>query len=184
MASTPREAAETSPHKPTGELASRWARLAARIIDLLIALAVVVPAALIGFLVAGIAYSPPGVPVIALENLFIVGPIALAAFLVVSVVQLYLLGTRGQTAGRIVMKVRVVDARTGEHPGWARLVLLRAILQVLIVGALNSIALLNPIAGISMGAIYAIIDSLFVFRQDRRTIHDHYSGTRVDKVAD
>ena len=184
MASTPHDARDTAAHKPTSELASRWARLAARIIDLLIAFVVVVPAALIGFRVAGITYSPPGVPVFALENLFIVGPIFLVALLVVSVVQLYLLGTRGQTAGRIVMKVRVVDARTGEHPGWVRLVLLRAILQVLIVGALNSIALLNPIAGISMGAIYAIIDSLFAFRQDRRAIHDHIAGTRVDKVTD
>ena len=183
MASTPIETEKPSVSEPARELASPWVRLAAKIIDLLITLAVIIPAALIGFLVADVSYSAPGVPVFAFDNLFIVGPIVLAALLVISVVQLYLLGTRGQTIGKIVMKVRVVDARTGEHPGWERLVLLRSLLHLLTMVALNSIALLNPITGPSMGAIYGIIDSFFIFRSDRRTIHDHIAETRVDKVA-
>ena len=67
------------------------------------------------------------------------------------------------------MKVRVVDAQTGNHPGWARLVLLRTIVNSIISGVIF---------------IYWIVDSLFIFRADHRTIHDLYSGTRVVKVVD
>ena len=86
------------------------------------------------------------------------------------VIQLVLLGTRGQTIGKIAMKIRIVDAQSGAHPGWARLILLRAIVN----GILTSIPFL--------GTVYWIVDSLFIFRSDHRTIHDLYSGTRVVRV--
>ena len=69
------------------------------------------------------------------------------------------------------MNVRIVDSVTGAHPGWARLILLRVIVQSI----LTSIPF--------VGGIYFIVDSLFIFREDRRTIHDMIAGTRVDKVV-
>ena len=86
--------------------------------------------------------------------------------------QWFLLGSRGQTIGKIVMKVRVVDSKTGAHPGWARLIFLRTIVNGIITGI--------PFAG----SIYRLVDSLLIFRGDHRTIHDMIAGARVDKVTD
>ena len=51
--------------------------------------------------------------------------------------------------------------------------------ELLIPSVLNAI----PFVGQGLSSIYIIIDSLFIFRADRRTIHDFIAGTRVDKVA-
>ena len=149
--------------QPANELASPLARLAAVIIDILILLAVIIPLSII----AALTFAADQ-----LENDDASGVIAVAviAFIVIFVIQMVLLGTRGQTIGKIAMKVRVVDAQTGAHPGWARLVLLRSIVNGILTGI--------PF----VGNIYWLVDSLFIFRADHRTIHDLYSGTRVIKV--
>lgn len=141
------------PAQPATELASPWARLAAVIIDWLILY--VVPGLI--FLVAGLSEDDTSSGLIAA---------AILVFVVIFVIQMVLLGTRGQTIGKIALRVRVVDARTGMHPGWARLVLLRTIV--------NWILQIIP--------FYGLVDALFIFRADHRTIHDLYSGTRVDKL--
>ena len=92
---------------------------------------------------------------------------ALALLAVFIVVQMVLLGTRGQTLGKIALNIRVVDYRTGEHAGFARLVLLRVIVNTLIGGVVP---------------LYGLVDALFIFREDRRCIHDHIAGTRVEHV--
>ena len=156
--------------EPASELASPWARLGAVIIDVLIYIGVSIIAVVVGLLLFGGDFSftsndsemeTNNVPFIIL---------VVAASLITLIVQWYLLGSRGQTLGKMALKIRVVDTQTGEHPGWPRLVLLRAIVN----GILTGIPLL--------GFVYFLVDSLFIFRADHRTIHDLYSGTRVDKV--
>ena len=139
----------------SSELASPGARFMAYIIDVLIVLAVFFPILFLPLLLAdaGIAFG-------------------IMATIAIVIVQFVLLGTRGQTVGKILLKIRIVDARTGEHSGWARLVLLRSIVNGIL------IAIMGP------GTIYFVVDSLFVFRGDHRTIHDLYSSTRVDRVTD
>lgn len=141
--------------QPTTELATPWARLAAFIIDALI----------IGILplILGVVAFASGEDE-ASFGLILAG---LVIFIVILVVQMVLLGTRGQTIGKIALKIRIVDAQTGAHPGWPRLVLLRTIVNSLL-------------SGITI--IYWIVDSLFIFRGDHRTIHDLYSGTHVVKL--
>jgi len=157
MAYRPYEAGEMLAEEPTSELASPWIRLVAWLIDGLIYFAVAVTAAIVGFFAIG---GETGAAVL-----------AVIAFIVVFVVQLILLGSRGQTIGKIALKVRIVDGVTGTHPGWARIVLLRYILN----GILTGIPFI--------GGIYWLVDSLFIFRADHRTIHDMIASTRVDKVA-
>ena len=142
------------------ELASPWARLAAVIIDGLI---VGVPATVF-FLLAIVSGSSEDDPSL---GLILAGA---AVSIILFVVQMVLLGTRGQTIGKIALRIRIVDAQSGAHPGWARLVLLRAIVNAILAG----------LPGV--GWLYWVIDSLFIFRGDHRTIHDLYSGTRVDKL--
>ena len=150
---------DLSQAQPASELARPLSRLAAVIIDILIGIIVTAP-----FWIIALVPSDDGE----------VSTGLIAASIVVGIIffiiQMVLLGTRGQTIGKIAMKVRIVDVQTGEHPGWPRLVLLRAIVN----------GLLTPIP--LLGFIYFLVDSLFIFRPDHRTVHDLYSGTRVDKL--
>ena len=157
MAYRPYETDEMQPEQSATELASPWARLAAWIIDILIYIAVIIPSAAVGFFIVGEEFGAP--------------VFAVVAFIVVFIIQMVLLGSRGQTIGKIALKVRVVDSVTGMHPGWARIVLLRTVVN----WVLTSIPFI--------GGIYWLVDSLFIFREDHRTIHDMIGGTRVDKVT-
>ena len=181
MAYRPYESGEMTEGEPASELASPWIRLVAWLIDALIYFLVTMVAVMIGVAIAGLGFSDL---VDFADGFFraivLVIVLTLLAFLVIFIVQMVLLATRGQTIGKIIMKIRIVDAQTGEHPGWARLILLRTIVNGLISGVLNAI----PVVGQGLGSLYFIIDSLFIFRADRRTIHDLIAGTRVDKVAE
>jgi uncharacterized RDD family membrane protein YckC len=78
----------------------------------------------------------------------------------------YLLYTRGQTIGKVVVKTKIVDMG-GKIPSFARLVLLRYLTPML-VGAI-------PI----IGGIFGILNPLFIFGKERRCVHDYMAGTRV-----
>ncbi len=77
--------------------------------------------------------------------------------------QVYLLSTFGQTIGKKVMNIKIVKIDTDENGGLVTNVLIRGVL--------------NGIIGLTL--IYVIVDILFIFRDDRRCIHDLIAGTRV-----
>ena len=177
MAYRPNDSGGMPAEEPATELASPWERLVAWIIDGLIYFAVIVVAVFIGIAIAGVGLSD----LIDFDLEFFLGALAivivlvLLAFLAIFIVQIVLLVTRGQTIGKIIMKIRIVDAVTGQHPGWARLILLRTIVNSVIISFLNILP--------GAGGAYFLVDSLFIFRADHRTIHDLIAGTRVDKVS-
>ncbi len=78
-------------------------------------------------------------------------------------VQAVFLTKDGQTIGKKVTKIRIVNENTGENGGFVPNVLLRAIVNALL----------------SLIPFYALIDILFIFRKDRRCIHDFIAGTVV-----
>ena len=80
--------------------------------------------------------------------------------------QIYLLSTRGQTLGKRWMKVRIVKL-DGSAPGFVHAVLLRSVV--------SGLPRVIPV----VGSIFSLIDALFIFRQDRRCIHDMIASTRV-----
>ena len=160
--------------EPATELASPWARLAAWIIDALIYFVVIIVAVLIGFAVASVILSDIG-DSFNLAGVAVMVVLSVLALLIVFIIQMVLLATRGQTIGKIIMKIRIVEAQTGAHPGWARLILLRTIVNGIIISVLNILP--------GAGGAYFLVDSLFIFREDHRTIHDLFAGTRVDKVS-
>ena len=90
-------------------------------------------------------------------TLFFLGILALAA------VQIYFLSVQGQTIGKMVMSVKVVKIDTDKNGGFVPNVLLRAVLN----GILGFIPL------------YSLVDVLFIFREDRRCIHDLIASTKV-----
>ena len=75
----------------------------------------------------------------------------------------------GQTPAKRILKQVVVDAKTGEVFTWSRM----ALREVAVKGAAGNIA-----GGASNGITF-VIDSLFVFRDDRRTVHDLIVGSKV-----
>ena len=98
-----------------------------------------------------------------------VGATALMGLLILQNVQVYLVATSGQTIGKRVMRIRIVDARTGDYPGWFRVVVLRIYANRILI----TVTFL----------LYGLVDALFIFRGDRRTVHDRLAQTRVDRVG-
>lgn len=105
-----------------------------------------------------------GGPYVAL--FFIFFPLAVVYVLGLAVVQVVLLTVAGQTLGKKALDIRIVKVETGRNGGFVTNVLLRSILN----GALGLIPL------------YSLVDILFIFRSDRRCIHDLIAGTVVVKA--
>lgn len=97
-------------------------------------------------------------------GLFILLILALAG------VQIFMLVKYSQTIGKRVLGIRIYNHSTGERADWVKTIVLR--------GIVNSIPSSIPL----IGGIYALVDILFIFRQDRRCIHDLIAGTVVGTV--
>ncbi|MGN6545335.1 MAG: RDD family protein [Aureliella sp.] len=87
------------------------------------------------------------------------------------VLQIYLLATRSQTIGKYLMKTQIVDVNTGRPADFVHSFLLRLLLN----GLISSIP--------CIGSIYAIVDICFIFREDRRCIHDLLAQTCVVDIS-
>jgi uncharacterized RDD family membrane protein YckC len=155
--------AEVADVTPEGrvELAGRGTRLAAAIIDGLIILAL--------FWVVGVL-TP--------WNVF-TGQYAQAGFLVILGMQAlgfgllaaingWLLAKRGQTVGKMLLGLRITR-KDGSHPSLLHSLLLRYGVGYLI----SAIPLI--------GMFFWLVDSLFIFRANRRCIHDLIADTVVVK---
>jgi uncharacterized RDD family membrane protein YckC len=75
----------------------------------------------------------------------------------------------GQTPAKRLLRQVVVDANTGEVFSWSRM----ALREFAVKGAAG-----NIVGGATSGVSF-VVDSLFVFRQDRRTVHDLIVGSKV-----
>lgn len=141
------------------ELASVGLRTAAHLIDLAVAIA--------ALLLAAIMLSR--LPNNALSILGIVG--AIAVVLGVLVYQSASLAMRGQSIGKAMMRIRVITHSEATNPGFVKAVLLRWWLPSLI----YTIPYL--------GWAFWIADCLCIFRQGRRCLHDRMADTIVVVVA-
>lgn len=98
--------------------------------------------------------APPIHPIFWLGMLLLVG---------LSVYNLVLLTTKGQTIGKKVLGIRISNYLDDGNPGFVKAVLLR----VFVNGLLGFIP------------FYGIVDLCFIFGDERRCIHDLIAGTRV-----
>lgn len=142
------------------ELASRWARLGGSLIDGLILAAVFWGAVYVfGFMDRALDED---MAMTAFDAILLVGWLGL--FLLVNG---YLLATRGQTIGKIVAGTRIVSYENDRLvPLWKLMVLRYVPFYVL-----GYIPLIGPVLG--------LINPLFIFKEDRRCLHDHVAGTKV-----
>lgn len=89
-------------------------------------------------------------------------------------VQVILLSTRGQTIGKIMLNIRVVRL-DGARAGFGRAWFLREFVPSL----LGFIPIIGPLL---LSPVFFIADCCFIFRDDRRCIHDLLANTRVVKA--
>lgn len=146
-------------------LAGRGSRLVAQLVDSFVAMALAA-AFLVPWLLtadtATMAADPADPDALAGAML---GVLAIP-MLILLAVQLYLLYRDGQTVGKKVAKVRIVKD-DGDRAGLWRILLLR----YLVPGLLGAVPL--------VGGVFSLVDILFIFREDRRCIHDHVASTKV-----
>lgn len=98
----------------------------------------------------------------------------LGAMLLLGIVQIVLLSTRGQTIGKRILGIRIVRL-DGTRVGFVRAWLLREFVPALI----GIVPIIGPFL---LRPLFTLVDWCFVFRDDRRCIHDFIAGTKVVKA--
>jgi uncharacterized RDD family membrane protein YckC len=143
-------------------LATRGARLGGAIIDMLIAIVIIWP------MMYFLGYFDR-----AMEGATTIGDeieLTASGFVSFLVIHGYLLATRGQTVGKLVAGTRIVSVADNKILPFHKVILLR----YLPLWVVAYIPVIGPIVG--------LINPLFIFRDDRRCLHDHIAGTRVIKA--
>lgn len=150
------------------ELASRWARLGGAIVDGLIILAVMIPLMVAtGYWERAMAAATSGGEPAFMDQLEMAG----LGLLVQLAINGYLLNKYGQTVGKRVAGTRIVSIEDNRIlPLWRVFVI-----RILSVGIISQVPVVGP--------IFAIVNVLFVFRADKRCIHDLMAGTKVVKAS-
>ena len=75
----------------------------------------------------------------------------------------------GQTPAKRLMRQVVIDARTGKQFTWVQMLLREFVLK----------GVAGGIASSATSGVTFVIDSLFIFREDRKTIHDMIIQSKV-----
>jgi uncharacterized RDD family membrane protein YckC len=141
------------------EPAQRWMRLVAVLLDAAI---VLVPTWMMSAVLRS-AMHPYSRPSDGIKLLVLLYFMAVIVYLVM---QLVMLHRSGQTLGKRLMGIRIVRT-DGTRAGLGRILLLRSLIPNLIAAI--------PYAG----GFFVLIDSLFVFAEDRRCLHDRFADTAV-----
>ena len=121
--------------------------------------------------------------------------LALFSFFIIVSIQGYLLINTGQSIGKRLMKIRIVDAVTLGIPSIRKVFLIRYILVWQIPNLLSlfliqeedlilnsSSDFTSPENLISLVAFLVLAQTLLIFKTDRRCGHDLISGTIVEKL--
>lgn len=148
------------------ELADLGERLGAAVLDVVIMMAVVLPVMFIGGYFQAVMETASRGEQLPLLQQFKWGAIGIVLFYLVQSVPLR---ASGQTWGKRVLKIKIVDLE-GHQPTFGRLAGLRYL----------PVQLVNMIPFV--GGLIALVDTLMIFRSDRRCAHDLIAGTRVVKA--
>jgi len=149
-----------------GELATPSSRLGAQIVDNLLLGLAAAPGAILGAILGsrfqyGSSAQDAGMAVMAIALAGLTG-------LLFYIYQCQLIAATGQSLGKRWSHIHIA-LENGEPPGFWRGVVLRS----------WALFLLRVIPGV--GYIVGLVDSLMVFSEGRRCLHDRIAGTRVLK---
>jgi uncharacterized RDD family membrane protein YckC len=140
------------------ELAGRWYRWLSAFLENLIFGLCAVPLVLSGIFDESSDASEMNIYLAALSGLL---------FLALGLFQLVMLATRGQSIGKRLLGMRIVTYPEGQSPGGVKTILLRGVVPAVI----GMIPVLGP--------LFSLVNVCFIFREDRRCIHDLIAGTQV-----
>lgn len=157
------------PAPVAGQPADRVTRLVATIVDGLLYAVALVPALIAGFQSGAFGEGSST----ALYRTFVssgLGTVSGVAWLALIIYQAYLVATTGQSIAKKLFKIKIVRV-DGSPVNFVSGVLVRSWLMMV----LQQI----PVANV----VLPLADALFIFRQDRRCIHDLIAGTKVVQVA-
>ena len=149
----------------SGELATLSERFAGAFIDGLIILPIVLPLAFGAGLVIGSALGDS-----LITNLVasvVGGLIGISAF---AALHGYLLATRGQTIGKVIMRTRIVNEAGNLLP--FNDLFLKRYLIIMVISMIPYV-----------GSLIVIVNALCVFRGNRKCLHDNFAGTKVIKIV-
>lgn len=142
--------------------ASRLSRLGACLLDVLSGVVgICVPIGLGMFIMVKMERSGSDeVPTAALVSFGLAG----LALLGLTIWNIVLLATRGQTLGKKWLGIRIVTFPDGQKPGFVKAFLVRSFV--------------NGIIG-QVVPFYGLVDACFIFREDNRCVHDLLAETTV-----
>lgn len=148
------------------ELANRWVRLGAQIVDNIFCMLLLLPGLI--WMVIGIVSQQATDPN-QIDWVPLVGSVGLMGLgvLIVLGIQIWQLTTRGQTVGKRLLGIRIVKYTDDSAPGFVGAFVMRALIPGFI-GAIPWV-----------GGLFSLVDICFIFREDRRCIHDLIAGTKV-----
>lgn len=164
-----------------GELAGLGARFLGALVDGVVALVLAAPGMIMmSSKVFGAASANPNDPE-AIQAAIRGGGAGLLFALLGSaifyLIQGYLLARSSQSVGKIVAGTRVVMA-DGSRADLLHSFVLRTLLPGLIIGYSRNLPLIGGLLGV-LSSLYVLVDVLFIFRADRRCVHDLIAGTKV-----
>ncbi|HVS51593.1 MAG TPA: RDD family protein [Opitutaceae bacterium] len=159
----------------------RGTRLAARCIDWAIAIVAAIPGTvmlggefmkLAAMMMQG---REPDINELDMARVGLGGLVLGLGWLIVLVIQIVMLSTRGQSIGKRLMRLRVVRL-DGTPAGFVHAWLLRECL-ITVIGVFLSVF---PVAGpLLLRPAFHVTDWCMIFRDDHRCLHDLIAGTRV-----
>lgn len=144
------------------ELAGRWIRLSAALVD-------------------GFAVTAVTLPVVLTTRFLVHSPLAHTTmtalwFIVWLAINGYLLIDRGQSIGKMLMKIQIVDAHTGLLLPPFRVFVLRYLWRM----PLAFIVEITPgDTDDFLGSIVSLGNMLLIFGAERRCLHDYIAGSKV-----
>jgi len=162
------------PPATEGALAERGTRLVAKMLDGLMAFALMLPVVIPGMRAAMGAAAPNASPSLNFFRGFFTSSLGIlcgVACLGLAAFQAYLIATTGQSIGKRWFKIRIVKL-DGSRVNFVTGVLLRQWL----------FALFQYIPRV--GSVTGLLDPLFIFRADRRCLHDFVAGTKVIQLRE
>ena len=158
--SLPEQAAQ-APALPMAELASRGRRLMAVLVDGLVSMLLAIPGVIV---VIGTSFNDS-------EELDPLGIILIVlAMILLTIVQAVLISKRGQSIGKIALGIRIAHSVDGSNPGFLKGFLIRTLVPQIIYQI--------PF----LGFLFLLVDSCFIFSEQRQCIHDLMAETVVLKV--
>ena len=157
-----------APESGGDELAGRFTRFASGLVDGILMMGILMPIQfLTGF------YQRASTQTAGIVEQFLMTLLGMAVMLALNG---YLLFTRGQSIGKLLTKIQIVDFKSGNLLPFLKVYVYRYlwILPLLVVVTLIPGAIDDLLVN-----IVALIDALMIFGAERRCLHDYIAGSKV-----